>query len=187
MNLVGLAVALALMALPPRVSAQQSNGSGLQYDLWQTDQAKSKPAPTPQPPSEKPALELKLDDAGVEVTPTPPRKAELTVLERRAKRAKIGIGASASSLVVGGIMAGASVPYLTCTSDGLGRGDCPNPGWAVPVFVTGLTLAGGGVLGMIATGTLLGVRKRKIRNLGQAHDARPRHVQWDLARSRLVF
>jgi hypothetical protein len=40
---------------------------------------------------------------------------------------------------------------------------------------------------MIATGALLGVRKRKRRRLEEAHYGTPRRVQWDLARSRLVF
>jgi hypothetical protein len=44
----------------------------------------------------------------------------------------------------------------------------------------------GGAAGMIATGILLGVRKRKLR-LQEADYGTPRRVQWDLARSRLVF
>jgi hypothetical protein len=40
---------------------------------------------------------------------------------------------------------------------------------------------------MIATGILLGVRKRKLRRLQEAHYGRPRRVQWDLAQSRVVF
>jgi hypothetical protein len=45
----------------------------------------------------------------------------------------------------------------------------------------------GGGLGMIASGGLLGARKRKLRELRQAHYGTPRRAQWDLARSRLVF
>jgi hypothetical protein len=40
---------------------------------------------------------------------------------------------------------------------------------------------------MIASGGLLGARKRKQRKLKQLHHGNPRRVQWDLARSRLVF
>lgn len=58
--------------------------------------------------------------------------------------------------------------------------------------ITGFELAGfalcaGGTVGMIACGALLGVRKRKLRKARQAHYGQPRRVQWDLARSRLVF
>jgi hypothetical protein len=40
---------------------------------------------------------------------------------------------------------------------------------------------------MIATGILLGVRKRKRSRLQEADYGRPGRVQWDLARSRVVF
>lgn len=108
----------------------------------------------------------------------------------RVKRAKIGLGASAASLVIGGIFVGVSIPNLSCEEPAMAGGaggDCPSPGWAMPMFVTGVTLAGGGVLGMISTGILLGVRKRKLRRLGEVHYAPSRRAQWDAGRSRLVF
>jgi hypothetical protein len=40
---------------------------------------------------------------------------------------------------------------------------------------------------MIATGILLGVRKRKRISLQEADHGRPHRVQWDLAQSRVVF
>jgi hypothetical protein len=40
---------------------------------------------------------------------------------------------------------------------------------------------------MIATGILLGVRKRDRRSLQEARYERPRRVQWDFARSQVVF
>jgi hypothetical protein len=43
-----------------------------------------------------------------------------------------------------------------------------------------------GAVGMIVTGTLLGIRKGELRRLQAADYGRPRRVQWDLARSRLV-
>lgn len=166
--LVGFVLALALVTSPLSVNAQDS-----------------------EPASEEPALQLQVDDElGIEVVPRPPRTADgytLEEMELRVKRAKIGIGASALSLVVGGILAGVAVPNLSCESSGTGAGDCPIPGWSLPVFVTGVTLAGGGVLGMIATGALLGVRKRKLRRLEEAHYATPRRIRWNLARSQLVF
>jgi hypothetical protein len=44
-----------------------------------------------------------------------------------------------------------------------------------------------GGAGMIASGIVLGVRKRKLRELQQADYGTPRRVQWDLSQSRLVF
>jgi hypothetical protein len=106
----------------------------------------------------------------------------------RVKRAKIGIGASAASLVVGGIFSGVAIPNLSCEEAHSGAGgDCPIPGWSLPLFVTGVTLAGGGVLGMISSGILLGVRKRKLRKLETGRHAPPRRARWDVERSSLVF
>jgi hypothetical protein len=143
-----------LVAVPSRVSAQRGE-----------------PAP------QEPALQLQLSDAGVEVAPTPPTPPRtvngytLEEMEVRVRRAKIGLGVSAFSIVVGSILAaGVGLPNITCTYPG----DCPNPSWGMPVFATGVTLAAGGVLGMIATGALLGVRKRKLRFLQTGHHRRQR-------------
>ena len=183
--LVGLiCVLVGLVALPLSAGAQAGEAAAPSEPNLQ------EPAPPSEPPPEEPALQLELDSAGVEVVPSPPGTADgytLEEMELRVKRAKIGIGASALSLVVGGILAGVAVPKLSCESSGTGVGDCPIPGWSLPVFVTGVILAGGGVLGMMATGALLGVRKRKLREFGEAQHRRPRRVQWDLARSRVVF
>jgi hypothetical protein len=59
----------------------------------------------------------------------------------------------------------------------------------------GAVLVVGGAAAMIATGILLGVRNRKLRerkqrdrdSLWYTHSGTPRRVQWDLAQSRLVF
>jgi len=157
-----MCVLAGLLASPLSTSAQDGEEGAT------TEPKVEEPATSSEPAPEEAALQLKLDDAGVDVAPTPPRTADgytLEEMELRVKRAKIGIGASALSLVVGGILAGVAVPNLSCESSGTGVGDCPIPGWSLPVFVTGVTLAGGGVLGMIATGALLGVRKRKLRRL----------------------
>ena len=150
-NVVGLVVVLAAVALPLTVRAQDGE-----------------PAP------EEPTLQLKLDDVGVEVAAMPPRTVDgytLEEMEVRVRRAKIGLGASLFSVVVGSILAaGVGLPNISCVEPG----DCPNPSWGMPVFVTGLVLAGGGVLGVIATGALLGVRKRKVRWLQEGHHRRQR-------------
>lgn len=184
-KLVLATVLAGLGSLPLGVSAQAGE------EVTPSEPNLREPAPSAEPARKEPAMQLKLDEAGVDVAPgCPPRTPEgytLKEMKVRVKRAKIGIGASALSLVVGGILAGVAVPNLSCESSGTGVGDCPIPGWSLPVFVTGVTLAGGGVLGMIATGALLGVRKRKLGRLEGAHYATPRRVQWDPVRSQLVF
>jgi hypothetical protein len=62
-----------------------------------------------------------------------------------------------------------------------------DPYWIVPVGWTGVGLMAAGGLAMIATSALLGVRKRKLRRLQEAHYATSRRIRWDLAQSRLVF
>jgi hypothetical protein len=44
-----------------------------------------------------------------------------------------------------------------------------------------------GAVGMIVTGTLLGIRKDELHRLKEARYERPRRVQWDFARSQVVF
>ena len=68
-------VLAALAALPQSASAQEA-------------------APTPEPASEEPALQLKLDSAGVEAVPSAPRTVDGYTLEEtelRVRRAKIGL------------------------------------------------------------------------------------------------
>jgi len=105
----------------------------------------------------------------------------LEEMQVRVKRARIGFGASAGSMVLGTALSlAAGAQRLYCWEP------CSYPGWVDPVFAIGLTLAAGGAAGMIVSGILLGKRKRKLRRLEQAHYG-PRRVQWDLAQSRLVF
>jgi hypothetical protein len=145
------------------------------------------PAPSSEAAPEEPALQLKLDDAGVEVVPSPPRTADgytLEEMEVRVRRAKIGVGVSAVPIFIGGVlMIGAMgdfsvdfsppAPEEQKKEERLGR--------------AAAVLAVGGAASMIATGILLGVRKRKLRTFQEVADLGHRRVQWDLARSRLVF
>ena len=142
------------------------------------------PAASSEPVSEEPALQLQLNSAGVDVVPSPSPTVDGYTLEEmdvRVRRAKIGIGSSALAFFVGGIL----------LASGL-SGDC---GWGGDaqrercdrLAYAGTALAAGGAVGMIATGILLGVRKRKLRRLQEAHYGRPHRVQWDLAQSRVVF
>ena len=102
-------------------------------------------------------------------------------MELRVKRAWIGVGVSGGAAVVG----------MALTFVALGQGFSadpdPYPGWVDPVLATGLAVSFAGACGMISSAALVGVRKRKLRRLQEAHYGTPRRVQWDLAHSRLVF
>jgi hypothetical protein len=140
--------------------------------------------PASDPAPEEAALQLKLDAAGVGVVPSPPRTIDGYTLEEmdvRVRRAKIGIGSSALAFFVGGILLASGLSGDCGWGGGAQRESCDRLAYA------GTALAAGGAVGMIATGILLGVRKRKLRRLQEAHYGRPHRVQWDLAQSRLVF
>ena len=199
MRLVVLMVLAALAALPLSVSAQAGEESTTVEPSAEEPAPSSEPVPEepaplsesapeePVPPSEpapeEPALELKLDDAGVEVTPSPPRTADgytLEEMELRVKRAKIGlcvsVGGVAAGLVlttVGGLVSYANTP--------LGLETEAPAAWAA--MVAGVTIMAIGAVAAIASGAIYLVRKRKARK----YHGTPRRVQWDLARSRLVF
>jgi len=126
---------------------------------------------------------LKLDDAGVGVVPPPPRTPDGYTLEEaelRVKRVRIGLyvslGGLAAGLVlttVGGLVSYAKTPLG-------GESEAP-AAWAA--MVAGLTVMAIGAVTMIASGAIYLVRKRKARK----YHGTPRRVQWDLARSALVF
>ena len=59
---------------------------------------------------------------------------------------------------------------------------------AQPMFGSGkVHYEVGGNTEVMSSGGMLARRKRKQRELQEAHYGTPRRVQWDLARSRLVF
>jgi len=180
-----LCVCALVGTLPQSASAQDAEeGTISEPNLEQPAAPSSEAAP------EEPALQLKLDSAGVDVGPSPPRTADEYALDKmkiRVKRAKIGLGVSAASLAAGGVLVGVALPNLSCEEPAGSSNSCPIPGWSLPVFVMGVTLAAGGVLGLISTGILLGVRKRKLRRYQDALYRAPRRVDWNPARSQLVF
>jgi hypothetical protein len=102
-------------------------------------------------------------------------------MELREKRAKIGLGVSGVGLgaglvlTIGGFVSWAKTP--------LGG----ESGAAEAAIVAGVTVMAIGAVAMLASGVMLRKRQRKLHELKQAHDGTPRRVQWDLARSRLVF
>ena len=137
------------------------------------------PAPSSEPVSEEPAVQLKLDAAGVEVTPSPSRTEDGYTLEEmdlRVRRAGIGLGFSGAVLVSGGVMLGIGAADAdTLTGDYLG------------LLVGGGILTIGGLVATIITGRMLAERKRDRDRFREAHYGTPRRVQWDLARSQVVF
>ena len=182
--LLGFVCVLALAALPLGASAQ----AGEEGATPEPDQ--QEPAPSAEPAPEEPALQLKLDDAGVEVARTPPRTPDGYTLEEmnvRVKRAKIGLGISAGVYAVGGglfmgYIYGCVVPLFgDPTNESATDSRCN------ALLGTGVTLGAVSLAGIITSGVLLARRKRARRELKQAHYGTLRRVQWDLARSALVF
>ena len=157
--LVGFALVLALVASPLSVGAQGGQ--------------------------EAPAVELQVDDAGVEAVPSRPRTIDGYTLEEmqlRVKRAKIGLWSTAGATVVGGVIIGA---WWNCEHRDEPADDaffaCPG------ALFSGVAVGFSGAVGMIVTGALLGARKRKLREFDEAQHGRPHRVQWDVAQSRVVF
>jgi hypothetical protein len=158
--LVSVVCVLALVALPRSVSAQPAADDSL--GSWQVE-AKAQP--------EEPALELELDP-------------ELAEMELRVKRARIGLIGTAVAFPVGVVLL---VAGFAQTPICLWEEPCPDPPQsATRTAIAGATLTLGASAGMIATGILLGTRKRQLRELERLKPW-PRRVQWDLAQSRLVF
>jgi hypothetical protein len=157
--LFGVVCVCALGVVPQSVSAQDAEEDETSEPTLQEPKPSSEPAP------EEPALQLKLDSAGVDVAPSPPRTVYGYALRRkemrlRVKRAKIGLGVSAVFVVVGAALAFGGGAASICLSE-----PCSPPGWATGLVITGSIMAGGGAAGMVASGILLGVRKRKLRRL----------------------
>jgi hypothetical protein len=180
--LLGFVFALALVASPPSVSAQAGEESAT------SEPNLEEPAPTSEPAPEDPALQLKLDDAGVEIAPSPPRTPDgytIEEMELRVKRA--GRGLIGTSVILG-LGVALSVGAAVCAKRNPPSGEqLIEVSSCFGLEVGALVLIGVGSIGMIVSGPVLGARKRKLRRLQGAHSGRPPRVQWDLARSRLVF
>lgn len=172
---VSLACILALMAAPLGASAQDGPELNLE-----------EPAPAPESALEKPALQLELDDAGVQVAPTPPRTPDGYTLEEaelRVKRARIGVFTSIGVAGVGVVLV--AVGVFGCGS-GVSGGTSRPPSCDVAAY-TGGALAAGGAISAIATLAVLGRRAHDRDSLREAHHGTSRRVRWDLTQSRLVF
>ena len=129
-------------------------------------------------------MQIELTPSGVDVVPGPPRTADGYTLEemrlkyatRHAVGAKVGLGVSAGVMVLGGVLMGVAAPNVNImTGEDLG------------LFGAGMFLAFGGLVGTIVSGGMHAHRRRQRRELLEAHYGRTRRVQWDVARSRVVF
>ena len=116
--LVGLGLVLALVAAPLSVSAQVGEEGATSEPSLQEPAPPSELAPKepvrgvrrwhpeayvdPSKPASEPALQLELDAAGVEVTPTAPLTAEeLKRQEKEQRNRRIGIGVGVTLLILG--------------------------------------------------------------------------------------
>jgi hypothetical protein len=176
--LVGCVCVLALVALPQSASAQGGEEAATSESNLQ------QPAPSPET-AEEPALQLKLDDAGVGVVPSPPRTPDgytLEEMELRVKRANIGLGVSA------GVAGAGAVMMLVASSVALAQwGKDKSFDRAETAIWTGVALVTAGLAGTVASAILLRRRTRERNWLRRADYGTPRRVQWDLAQSRLAF
>jgi hypothetical protein len=126
---------------------------------------------------------MRIDSAGLEATPSVQLVVgdpKLQEMDRRARRARIGLLSTTGVVVVGAVLFGTGVARAG-SSEGL---DALSEG---PLLISGISLMIGGAAGMIASGIVLGSSKGELRRLREAHYGTPRRAQWDLEASRLVF
>jgi len=109
--LFGFLCVCVLAALPSGASAQAGEEHSLSF--WHDEALKIalssiSPAPSPETAPEEPALQLKLDAAGVEVTPTPegfyivePTEGEERLRRRRRRAIGLGVGLTVVVVLVG--------------------------------------------------------------------------------------
>ena len=187
-----------MVAAPLSASAQDTDKGWVEEFYPELAPRESPQAPPPEPvpkepvsepAPEEPALQLKLDDAAVEVVPPPPRTPDGYTLEEmdvRVRRAKIGIGSSAAAVLAGGMFFGFGFGESFQLGECLF--DCPPTPKRYDVYLwTGTALMVGGFAGMVASGILLRRRKRDRDSLREARYGRSQRVQWDLESSRFVF
>lgn len=193
-DVVGFVLALALVASPLSVSAQDDWEGWLEEfypELAPREPLQAPPRePALEPTPEEPALQLQLDASGAEVAPSPPRTLDgytLREAELRVQRATAGLGFSTVAFGIGLGMVLAAAAGSICIDIGLSDVPCSPPGWVAPVGWSGMALTAGGLAGTIVSAVRLRTGKQDVRTLRKAEESRPRRVQWDLARSRLVF
>jgi hypothetical protein len=184
MRLILAMMLAALVALPLSAGAQAAEEGAT------PEPSAEEPAPSAEPAPEEPALQLKLDAAGLDVAPSPQRTPDrytLKEMKLRVKRAAFGFGFSGAVFFTGAVLV--MSPFIRCDMIGGWTKTCDRLAYA------GIAVVSAGAVATIATGILYGVRNRKLRRrkrrewdtFRHTHSGTPRRVQWDLARSRLVF
>ena len=140
--LIGFGLLLVAVGLPLGASAQGGAEDSLWEDSLSSWQLEAKPVP------EEPGPELELDP-------------ELAEMELRVKRARIGLISTAVAFPLGlGLLVGAVAQTPICVGE-----PCPDPPKSADgLVISGAILMAGAAAGMIATGILLGARKRKLRD-----------------------
>lgn len=125
----------------------------------------------------------RLTEGGLTLPPLSFETYRLIDAQDRSARARNGLIGSAATFSVGWIFLGLAIPRCEAGNNGL---QCTNPGYAH--LAAGLTLTATGMIGMIVSGALLGVRKSKARGLehsiGQRRGAR---LRWDPSSGSFVF
>jgi len=117
------------------------------------------------------ALKLKLDDAGVEVAPSPPRIADgytLNEMKLRVRRANFGVGFSVVAFAAG---VGMGLAVAGASLGGIGTPEedpPPSTRWHAPVGYTGLVLGVSGLAGTIASSVVSRRAKRELRKMQEA-------------------
>lgn len=185
-HLVGFVCVLAALAASPlSASAQDVEADASSEPNLQ------EPAPSAEPAPEGPALELKLGANGVDVVPSAPRSGDGYIVVSEEMELRARVPKARGWLIATSVVTAIGVPLLALglTYD---RRQQPSEGFDLDFTGVGMAFAGGliliaGVVGMAASGAVLGSSKQELRELQEAHYGRPRRVQWDLARSRLVF
>ncbi len=184
-HLIGFVCVAVLVGSPQSASAQDGEEGATSEPNAQ------EPAPSSEPAPEQPALQLELDSAGVNVTPTAEGFYILAPLEESAPQSRARAGTARAWLIATAAVTAIGVPLLAAglTYD---RRQPPSEGFDLDFTGVGMAIAGGtlvalGVVGMVASGAVLGESKGKLRGSQKSEIGTRRRVQWDLARSRLVF
>ena len=181
----GVLIALAVVAPPLIVSARDAEEGAT------PERTAEEGTPASETEREEPPLKLQVEEAHTEVVK----------MQRRVRNAKLGVAISGVSVLVGGLLTAAAFSEGILPEDPQAHADQQG------LEIAAATLLVGGLASLLATGVLLAVRKGKLRDherelrelrrdlpLGargpgpvRAMKPQDRRVQWDLARSRLVF
>jgi hypothetical protein len=156
---VAFVLALALVASPLGAGAQAVEEGGLRLERWHPEAFVDPAEPVASPQPQDPALRLEVDSTGLEIAPA---AQTLEDLERRAKRARAGLIASAISVGVGGALFAGSVLYVAKSDNDSASFDL-NLGPNIAMGTFGAIFSFGGVIGLGLSGKTLRTAKRQLK------------------------